>query len=112
MNNKIAIKVTSPEHGAKVVGYLKGLGGKNRYNWGCGYLGEYYYIDKKGEMDITSVIPEGYTEAFLPEDTLPEPSNFRAKAALMCLSFYEVEDGDRFVKAVRDADELIKELNK
>lgn len=65
---KIAIKVTSPEHGAKVVEYLKGLGGINHYNWGGEYLDEYYYIDKKGEIDITSVIPNGYTEAFLPEE--------------------------------------------
>ncbi len=114
---KIAIKVTSREQGKRVIEYLKSLGGENPFNLEGGNVGHYYLIHKD-YIKRLKLIPEGYTEAFLPEENetteirLPDPSNLRAKAALMCLSFYDVEDEGRFSKAVRDADELIKELNK
>lgn len=115
---KIAIKVTSDEHGAKVIKYLESLGGFNILNLDGRGINGYYLTYDDTTISPQPNIPIGYIEAFLPEEDkttgirLPGPSNFRAKAALMCLSFYDVEDECRFEKAVKDADELIKELNK
>lgn len=121
LNNmeKIAIKVTSAEQGRKVIEYLKSLGGVNDIEFKTHFVGRFYRIGSDGVIYRCQSIPKGYTEAFLPEEwkpteqKLPEDiKTFRATAALMRLSFYKIEDEERFSKAVRDADELIKELNK
>lgn len=116
---KIAIRATSPEQGKRVIEYLESLGGFNTLSLSGSCVNSYYFIYDDTIILALPYMLKGYTEAFLPEECesterkLPEDINtFRAKAALMCLSFYEVEDEERFSKAVRDADELIKELNK
>lgn len=110
---KIAIKATSYEHGAIFIKYLESLGGVNKLRLNGSCVNSYYFIGDDRIILVRPDRPAGYTEAFLPETEQNKPfDNFRAKAALMCLSFYEVEDCLRFEKAVRDADDLIKELNK
>lgn len=111
---KIAIKVNSRKHGMLVIEYLEKTGGINKAVLTGESTGSYYFIGHENAIYCGSFIPEGYTEISLPEESqLSTPIDlFRAKAALMCLSFYEVEDEERFSKAVRDADRLIQELNK
>jgi hypothetical protein len=70
---KIAIKVTSSEHGERVIEYLESLGGENPFNLEGGFVG-YYYLIHNGYIRFLKLIPEGYTEAFLPEEWKPTES--------------------------------------
>ena len=74
MNIKVAIKSNNTkEHGARIIKYLESLGGKNISNY-SGYSmfdhNMYYFITKE-QYIITyeQIIPEGYTEIQLPEET-------------------------------------------
>ena len=68
---KIAIKCKSPEHGKQIIQYLESIGGVNKFDLNNKLLNYYYYIDKNGNINYSSILYHAYTETELPTE-IPE----------------------------------------